>query len=154
MVIFKMDSEFVEEVENYVSYKLQSCKEYSIVDLVLTPCLVIADLGGLLGLFLGCSLISIVEMFYYLSGGFVGALFSCFCKSSSRKTPSDEVVSVSSNGSDLKDILDALNGLTITVNNMDITIKNNHREVNQKILNLDEKMLILVQKCASISVVV
>ena len=84
----------------------------------------------------------------------MGALLSCFCKSSSRKTPSDEVVSVSSNGNELKDILDALNGLKITVNNMDITIKNNHREVNQKILKLDEKMLILEQKCAPISVVV
>lgn len=44
-------SESVEEVEKFVGYKIQNF---------------IADIGGLLGLFMGCSLISIVEIFYFV----------------------------------------------------------------------------------------
>ena len=43
--------EAVEEVEHYIAYKLQNF---------------ISDVGGLLGLFMGGSLISVVEIFYFL----------------------------------------------------------------------------------------
>jgi hypothetical protein len=40
----------IEEQENFVAYKLQNF---------------IADFGGLLGLFMGCSLLSIVELIFH-----------------------------------------------------------------------------------------
>jgi hypothetical protein len=41
----------VQEVEKFISYKLQNF---------------VSDVGGLLGLFMGCSLISIVEIFFFI----------------------------------------------------------------------------------------
>ena len=136
MVKFKMDSEFVEEVENYVSYKLQSCKEYSIIDLELTPCLVIADLGGLLGLFLGCSLISIVEMFYYLTGGLLNILMKCRIPKGNNETPQGVIMVTPYNRNDLQvsnnDILHALTRIETDI-----------RQINNRISIIDQKVLAL-----------
>jgi len=44
----------IEEQDFFVGYKLQNF---------------IADTGGLLGLFIGCSILSIVELIYYLIKG-------------------------------------------------------------------------------------
>ena len=131
-----MDSEFVEEVENYVSYKLQSCKEYSIVDLVLTPCLVIADLGGLLGLFLGCSLISIVEMFYYMISGLQNTLMKCRVLKGKHETPQGVTMVTPYNRNDLQvsnnDILHALTRIEADI-----------RQINKRISIIDQKVLAL-----------
>ena len=136
MVKFKMDSEFVEEVENYVSYKLQSCKEYSIIDLELTPCLVIADLGGLLGLFLGCSLISIVEMFYYMISGLQNTLMKCRGLKGQHETSRGVIMVTPYNRNDLQvsnnDILHALTRIEADI-----------RQINKKISIIDQKVLAL-----------
>lgn len=55
----KFVGEYVEEVEHYVAYKLQNF---------------ISDIGGLLGLFMGCSVISIVEVFYLITNLFLNLL--------------------------------------------------------------------------------
>lgn len=52
--------ETVEESERYIAYKLQNF---------------ISDAGGLLGLFMGCSLISIVEIFYFFINLAINFLF-------------------------------------------------------------------------------
>lgn len=52
--------ETVEEVEHFVAYKLQNF---------------ISDAGGLLGLFMGCSLISVVEIFYFIIQSIINMLF-------------------------------------------------------------------------------
>lgn len=51
-LVVTFTSETIEEVEKFITYKLQNF---------------IADIGGLLGLFMGCSLISIVEIFFFIS---------------------------------------------------------------------------------------
>ena len=131
-----MDSEFVEEVENYVSYKLQSCKEYSVNELELTPCLVIADLGGLLGLFLGCSLISIVEMFYYMISGLQNTLMKCRVLKGQHETPRGVTMVTPYNRNDLQvsnnDILHALTRIEADI-----------RQINKKISIIDQKVLAL-----------
>ena len=150
MVKFKMDSEFVEEVENYVSYKLQSCKEYSLNDLVLTPCLVIADLGGLLGLFLGCSLISIVEMFYYAVTGLLSSLFRIILSRKIERTSRSVLTVASVRERELQvsnnEILQALNTLTRSVHNINMKVDNNHREVMKKHSVFDRRVQVLEQK--------
>lgn len=55
-------SDIVEEIEDFLTYKVQNF---------------VADVGGLLGLFLGCSLLSLVEIFYFI--------FSALTKSFRRK---------------------------------------------------------------------
>lgn len=57
-----------EEVEHFSHYKLQDCNFFVLnFDFKWNFLSVISDVGGLLGLFLGCSLLSIVEIFYYLA---------------------------------------------------------------------------------------
>ena len=48
-IFFTFGDEIVEEFENFVTYKLQNF---------------VSDVGGLLGLFLGCSLLSIMEILF------------------------------------------------------------------------------------------
>ena len=50
----KFNDILIEEQDFFVGYKLQNF---------------IADTGGLLGLFMGCSILSIVELIYYLIKG-------------------------------------------------------------------------------------
>lgn len=56
----------IQEQENFVGYKLQNFigkkKNYSNFILKFV---ILADFGGLLGLFMGCSLLSIVELIFY-----------------------------------------------------------------------------------------
>ena len=131
-----MDSEFVEEVENYVSYKLQSCKDFFLIDLELTPCLVIADLGGLLGLFLGCSLISIVEMFYYMISGLQNTLMKCRGLKENNETPRGVIMVTPYNRNDLQvSNNDILHGLT--------RIEADIRQINNRISIIDQKVLAL-----------
>lgn len=51
-VFFAFGDEIVEEFENFVTYKLQNF---------------VSDVGGLLGLFMGCSLLSIMEIIFLLA---------------------------------------------------------------------------------------
>lgn len=51
-VFIAFGDEIVEEFENFVTYKLQNF---------------VSDVGGLLGLFMGCSLLSIMEIIFLLA---------------------------------------------------------------------------------------
>ena len=74
MWMISSESDFVEEFENFLTYTLENCENVSrfwilwILNFFIF--LVVSDVGGLLGLFLGCSLLSIVEIFFFLLASF------------------------------------------------------------------------------------
>ena len=114
--------------------------------------LVISDLGGLLGLFLGCSLISIVEIVYYTTSGLMGFMSRNKPKSSKKHTnkkPNSVKVIAPMKGFECQgfemkvsntDILDALNALTRTVHDNDAKIRRILRDQNQKIMKIEDYM--------------
>mgnify|MGYP003406654927 FL=1 len=77
--------ETVEETEHYVAYKLQNF---------------ISDAGGLLGLFMGCSLISIVEILYFIVQSIINLLF---------KRRKVETINLQRDRNDLHSIVSAMN---------------------------------------------
>lgn len=58
-IFITFGDEIVEEFENFVTYKLQNF---------------VSDVGGLLGLFLGCSLLSIMEVFFLIISFFCNSI--------------------------------------------------------------------------------
>jgi hypothetical protein len=69
----------IEETENFITYKITNCKHFTNFSFseplnLFCKFSVISDFGGLLGLFMGCSLISIVETFYFITNGFFDIL--------------------------------------------------------------------------------
>lgn len=67
---FSFDDKIIGIYENILTYKLQNCEYLSaknnfFILFIFFISLVIADTGGLLGLFLGSSVLSIVELVYF-----------------------------------------------------------------------------------------
>ena len=97
--------------------------------------LVISDLGGLLGLFLGCSLLSIVEILYYIVSGLLSVLMRNKSINKVENTGNFLLATTlrkSEQEMPNNDILQALNQLTRTVRYINIKVDNNHREVMGK----------------------
>lgn len=67
----------IDEEEMYASYSIQNSNERrfenNLKKLNYFNFLVIADIGGFLGLFLGCSVLSIIEIFFF-SGNMISAI--------------------------------------------------------------------------------
>jgi hypothetical protein len=92
---------------------------------------------------MGCSLLSIIEIFYYLFNG----VFSFICRRKSRKTT--PIIQVQPNNTvELKtfcnqvsnnDILYALNALTKTVHEIEMRFIKDIREVKNKMESMEEK---------------
>lgn len=67
----------VEEIENFLTYKIQNCEsllEFELFKEFTFNFTGIADVGGLLGLFLGCSLLSLVEVLYLIISAMTKAI--------------------------------------------------------------------------------
>lgn len=67
--------------ENIATYKLENCKVFAFktsqIILLKIKFSVIAEVGGLLGLFMGCSLLSIIEIFYFITTIILKLLKGC-----------------------------------------------------------------------------
>lgn len=116
--------------------------------------LVISDLGGLLGLFLGCSLISIVEMFYYIASGLIIRLFGL---RSPKKRDIAIITVASARRGELQvsnnEILQALNALTSTVYNVNMKVDGIKQEMKQNNDILDGRLKVLDRKEAPLRVI-
>lgn len=99
---------------------------------------VIADIGGLLGLFLGCSLLSLVEIFFFIFTGTFELIFRL------RKIDTlDQEIIPPENSLDVKlsRITDHLDHMTAEFKKLHKEIKNNDenvKELSQKMLNLEQ----------------
>lgn len=109
---------------------------------------VLADLGGLLGLFIGCSLISIIEIIYHLTSGVIDCILNL--KGSSKVVffvNKRREQQVSNN-----DLLHALNMLEKTVNEMDLRNQKKFQEINQKISGYEKELSNLKDKKVTMKV--
>jgi Amiloride-sensitive sodium channel len=149
-----IETEVAEEIENFVSYRLQNCenlfklKIISIFNLLIS---VISDFGGLLGLFMGCSLLSIIEIFYYLINHVILIIKTKrkAKKSASQTGPqtwairTNQVKLVTSQVTN-NEILATFNSLTRTVYTNDLKIRKMIMEkqslIEKRLSNLEEKL--------------
>lgn len=102
---------------------------------------VIADIGGLLGLFLGCSLLSIVEIFYFLTYGIANL--------SKRNKVENETPQITKTLSLIElnvshDVSrEEFYRFTINMRKSLNELKENFNQVNVKVKNLEENAFIL-----------
>jgi hypothetical protein len=98
---------------------------------------VIADLGGLLGLFMGCSLLSIVELFYFLANGSSFMFQKCQPQKppqvwATKSTPKESTMKESTLISSIDNqILSALNKLTMTSKDIEKQVKENEKQLKE-----------------------
>ena len=77
-MILVTTADSVEEIERFLTYTLENCETFkaSKLNKLSISFVVVSEIGGLLGLFLGCSLLSIVEVFCFLFSSTIRAIIN------------------------------------------------------------------------------